>query len=271
MSAPKLKKETDAESAFCTYSLKSEIKNIIAEFFHFDRRIIRTLRVLLFQPWKLMTSNSNPLDDTYIAPLKLYLAVNFVFFLLIPLLSTPNFEVFSFNLESFVQSNTSFQTIVTEQIERMQITPEIYTERFNAHIKYNQSAWIFLMIPFYAVILALLNVKNHRPFIDYLHFSTYFLSSFLIQLLLSIALYRTLCAAIQPIVNVSSVLGLVFICFLLLGLVYFLFQSHKLYIKNSWLLSGLKSVILLILFFVTFSGYVQFLFYNTLIALRLGY
>ncbi|MCB9248677.1 MAG: DUF3667 domain-containing protein [Ignavibacteriales bacterium] len=136
-------------------SFKLFLKNFFTEVVSIDNRIINTLKILISKPGYLTYLHFNSSEEKYIPPIKLYFIINFVFFLVIPILTTSQFQIFNFNLESLSGRNQIYQNIVNEEIQASNVTQEIYTERFNAHIKYNQPALIFLIVPFLPYCLKL--------------------------------------------------------------------------------------------------------------------
>ncbi|MCD4698427.1 MAG: DUF3667 domain-containing protein, partial [Bacteroidales bacterium] len=113
-------------------SLKSFGKSFVEEVFYLDGRIAKTLKVLFLNPGQLTLTYINSSENRYLKPLKLYLIINFIFFLITPILNTPNFQVFSFSLESLSGKNQVYKNMIEKEIQTMNIPEEIYEERFNA-------------------------------------------------------------------------------------------------------------------------------------------
>ncbi len=156
-------------------SLKHFAKSFARETFHIDNRIIKTIGVLFAKPGYLTIAYFRTRDRIYIQPLRLYFLINFLFFLLIPILNTQQFQVFSFNLESFIHGNPFYQKIIENEIQESNVSKQIYKERFNAHLKYNQPAFVFLIIPLFALFLNIVHFKKKRYYVEhlYLHLQFY--------------------------------------------------------------------------------------------------
>lgn len=252
-------------------SLKVVAKSFTKEVFHIDRRIIKTLYTLFIKPGQLTLAYFKTSERRYIQPLKLYFAINFIFFLITPILNTPHFQVFSFSMKSIIGSNQIYQKIIKEQIRTIDVSEEIYEERFNAHLKYNQPAFIFLVIPFFALILNMLNFKNKRYYIEHLIFSVHYLSFFLLFLLVIISLYRVLAFVLKCFSVSSGVVGSILFFAIIMGLLIYLVVATRAFYKNRILPSILKASILFLGFIVTIGVYLQFLFFYTILALKWGY
>ncbi len=252
-------------------SLKSFLKNFATEAFHIDSRIIRTLIALLTKPGYLTVAYLKSSEEKYIQPLKLYFVINFIFFLIIPILSTSQFQIFSFSLKSLSGSNHIYQNIIREQIQANDVSEEIYEERFNAHLKYNQPAFVFLIIPFFALILNIVHFKNNQYYLEHLFFSVHFLSFFLLSLLVIISLYRILTFGLNYLSVSSGYVALIILVALFMWLSIYLFVSLRTFYKNRILSSILKFPVLLTGFFLAIGVYTQFLFFYTIIALKWGY
>ncbi len=253
-------------------SLKSFAKDFIRETLHIDRSIFQTIHSLLFKPGHLTLSYFKTSDRQYIQPLKLYFAINLLFFLLIPILSTSQFRIFSFDMESLTKDNPAYQRIIADQIQSNSVSAEIYEERFNAHLKYNQPALVFLIIPFFALILKMVYFKYKRYYLEHLYFSIHFLSFSLLSLLFSISLYRILKAALN-LLSVSSndmEAVIILLLFFLWFFIYLFIASRKFY-QQKRTSSFFKTTILIIGFMIAFMIYLNILFFYTVLALSWGY
>lgn len=251
-------------------SFKEFIKNFFTEVVSIDNRIINTLKILISKPGHLTYLHFNSTEEKHIPPIKLYFIINFVFFLLIPILTTSQFQIFSFSLKSLSASQFS-QNIVHEEIQESNVTPEIYTERFNAHIKYNQPALIFLIVPFFALLLKIIFLTKKRNYLEHLYFALDYLSFFLISLTLATIIYRILTFGLSFLSGSQGAVVMVIPIVLLIGLFIYLYVSLKTFYKNTTLFNVMVYPFILVGFFISISAYVQFLFFYTVLALKLSY
>jgi hypothetical protein len=249
-------------------SFVSFLKYFAAEVFQVDSRISRTIITLLTKPGYLTLEYFKSSKEKYVQPLRLYFIINFVFFLIVPILSTPQFQIFSFNLKSLSSNNKVYKNIVNEQIRENNVSAEIYEERFNAHLKYNQPALVFLIVPLFALLLKIVFFNKKRYYLEHLFFSFHFLSFFLISLLIAIFLYR-FSTFILSLSSVSSgFIAAVILILLLLWLVFYLFLSVKTFYMENILSNVIKFPFVFVGFFISLGVYTQFLFFYTIIALN---
>lgn len=254
------------------FSFNSFAKGFLKETFHIESSIVKTLNALLLKPGHLTISYLKTSDSIYVQPLKLYFAVNLLFFLLIPILSTPQFRVFSFSMKSLSANNHSYQRIIEEQINSNNIPKIIYQERFNAHLKYNQSAFVFLVIPIFAGFLKIINFKNKLYYIEHLIYSIHYVSFFLLSILSSILLYRILTSGLKFFMNVdNAIIAEIILLGLLIWNLFYLFKASRSSSSEALISSIVKAPIYLIGFLLILGVYVQFLFFYTVVALKLGY
>lgn len=251
-------------------SMRSFIEGFLFEVFHMDRRIFITIRTLLLKPGMLTRSRFQN-SKKFIPPLKLYLSVNFLFFLIIPLLTTYRFQIFNFNVERLSHGNTFYQSLIEKQIEDKGISPEIYAERFNAHLKYNQPALVFLIVPFFALLVYVVNIKSRCTFTEHVIFSTHFTTFFLTLLIMLIVAYRLLYLIIRLFASSDGPMALILFFLCALIFIFYLAAAQKNSYRDRWLPAFLKSIFMSVGFFMIFAAYIHFLFFFTLLALKLGY
>lgn len=252
-------------------SIKAFARDFVKETFYLDHRLMKTLAMLFGKPGRLTLLYFKNPGSQYIQPLKLYFAINFIFFLLIPILNTPHFRLFSFNMKSMIYNNPRFQQIIENEIQKSGVKPDIYEERFNANVKYNKPAFIFLVVPVFALLLFAVNFRRRRYYIEHLIFAFHFLSFYLLILLLIIAFYRAydFGAKLFGFSVGSGALVLGILVFLVPWL--YLIRGTQTFYQNKLLMALLKAAILMAGFWATISGYVIFLFFYTTLVLRVGY
>ena len=251
-------------------SFKAFIKGIAQAFFHLDRGLPKTLAVLVTKPGRLSTAYFQLPKQNYIQPLKLYFAINFLFFLLTPILNTPKFQVFNFSMQSLISSNPVYQKLIEKEVQASAVSRAIYEERFNAHLKYNQPAFVFLIIPFFALVLQVMHFRKKRYYIEHLVFALHYLSFFLLFLLLIISLFRIAVLVLGAFAISSDVAGIILVVGLFLGLLLYVGAAAKRFYRGRLWTNAAKSVALFAGFILTMAGYVQFLFFYTLFAVRFG-
>ena len=252
-------------------SFRLFLKNFFKEVTNVDNRIINTLKILISKPGYLTYLHFNSSEEKHIPPIRLYLIINLVFFLAISILSTSQFRIFNFNLASFSLGNQVYQNLIKEEIQSSNLTKEIYEERFNAHIKYNQPALVFLMVPFFALLLKFIFLAKKRYYLEHLYFALDYLSFFLCSLTLATILYRILVFGLSFLSGSQGVVVIVIPVAFLIGLAIYLFVALKTFYKNTTLSNIIVYPFLLVGFSISFAAYAQFLFFYTVLVLKWSY
>lgn len=244
------------------------LRSAAEELFHADGKLPRTLRSLLVRPGQLGRAELSGGNAAYIRPVRLYVVINFLFFLLIPLLNTEQFRMFSFNLEGLSSDGGSRQLLVEKQREALGLSRASYAERFNAHLRYNQPAWVALLLPLFALFLKLGFLRTGRHYVEHLIFSLHFLSYMLLSLLVVSLLFRILSLFLSGIEGSIGLLGGGLVLLFLLGLLlHMILAMRRFYGIKLWkAVTG--ALVLLPAFFLCFGLYAQFLFFYTLLAIR---
>jgi len=165
-----------------TLTLRHYAEETLEGFTHFDHRFFRSVRALLLRPGLLTAEFVQGRRVRYMLPLPLFLVCNLLFFFF----QTNN--VFNQPLSSFVgyQPYTHFGTVQTARRALAQSgeTERELTQRFNAAMTTASKSYLFVLIPVFALLLALLFVRCRRTFIEHLLFSTHLFAFLLLFFLL---------------------------------------------------------------------------------------
>ncbi len=252
-------------------TVRTFVKYFINETFHLDGRIFATVSALILKPGHLTASYFNRQKHFYIDPLKLYFAVNFIFFLLMPLLSTSTFVIFGYTCQSFTQDAPHRKRLTERQISESGLPEPVYEERFNGALKYNQPAFVFIMIPMLALYLKLFYIRQRRFYVEHLIFSMHLYAVFLLGMLFSLLITRAMSFLPEwlsgsPIDPVIVLLILFFTLFLI-----YLFFAVQRYYRQHWAVGILKTILLFTGFWINLACYSFLLFYQTLFVLRFSY
>lgn len=151
-------------------------------FTHFDHRFFRSVRALLLKPGLLTAEFVRGRRVPYMLPLPLFLVCNLLFFFF----QTNN--VFNQPLSSFVQYRpyTYFNTVATVRraLAATGQPEQDFATRFNAAMTSASKSYLFVQIPVFALLLALLFAPKRRTYIEHLIFSTHLYSFLLLFFLL---------------------------------------------------------------------------------------
>lgn len=193
-------------------SLKHFIEETFEGFAHFDSKFFRTVKLLLTKPGQLSVDFSQGRRVKYMKPIPFFLVMNLIFFIL------PFRNMYTQGLDTYTtfSSYQKYNTvaIVQKELARTKLSLVEYRQIFNEKIKGLSKELIFIYIPFYGLIFAILFFYQRRYFVEHLVFATHFMA-FILLLGLLTAFFITIPFAVfshsgfSPVLD--QVLGYVFI------------------------------------------------------------
>ena len=144
-------------------SMRAFLQHFLSDYFTFDSKIVRSFRPLLFNPGVLTTEFLVGRRVRYIPPLRMYLFISIVFFLLLSLQAT---DVASPNVEDLFWDNF-----------------------FDRHLP----RIFFILLPLFALLLQILNARGAkkgyiRHFVFALHFHAFTFVLVIVYLMLTVVL-----------------------------------------------------------------------------------
>ena len=146
-----------------------------------DARAMRTLRRLLLSPGELTVAWTTGVRKPYVPPFQLFLIANVIFF---AIQSLTGETVFSSALDSHLhhQDWSEFaRSLVDRRLAAKHIDLEAYAPIFDRAVVLNAKSFIVLMTIPFALLLPLVFIRKHRPFMAHLAFSLH-LYTFLLLL-----------------------------------------------------------------------------------------
>ncbi len=153
-------------------SLKHFIGHGIHELTHFDSKIFRTLKTLIFAPGMLTADYLAGRKKRYVPPLRLYLVLFAISFFLYTRPGVALYDVRVFNA-AYTHGN-ALEKNLESAAEQKHISKEMLYERFNEHWQHDVSLFQLGDIVIFALILAAVNWR--RYFVEHLIFSLHTLS-----------------------------------------------------------------------------------------------
>lgn len=242
---------------------------LLEGFLHFDSKSFRTLSALLFRPGFLTNEFKAGRRSSYVPPIRLYVFVSFVFFLLLTWGSGGNHQAESagdppqanqLNLtlsgiksqelrglsdsqvDSLLQSKgvklTTFNRYLAHQIRRISVEGRA---QFNHRLLKGVSYMMFALMPIFALLLYLFYRKRADYYIDALVFSVHFHAfAFLL-----FALYLFVARVIDP--------GSAILATPLILALYVYAGSRSVYHQSRWLTAG-KTAGMVMLYGVSVIG-----------------
>jgi len=146
-----------------------------------DGRLLRSIGQLLRRPGSLTVAYLDGDRKRFIAPLQLFLLANVIFFLV---QSWTGINVFSSTLQSQMHQqdwSAYASRRVAELLERTHMRLEQFAPLFDRAVVLHAKTLIILMVPPFALLLALLFLRSRRPFLAHVVFSLH-LCTFLLLL-----------------------------------------------------------------------------------------
>lgn len=250
-------------------TFKEFLKSNASIMFGIDGRLPSTLKTLMFRPGIVTKSIVNGSYDKYTSPTTLYFAINILFFILLPIVNSGSAKFLSFSYESFTISDGFHSNIVNKDLADSELLEIVYQTQFDAHIAYNQPALIFIIIPILSLFLKIIEYRSRKKFLQHLVFSFHFMTYFLIYFMV----FASISAISIGIFNLFEGDGVGFlkylpsismILFITLIIIYF-YKSSRTIDSSGIGKSLLKAIIMTLGFFGIFIGYVNLLFFFTII------
>jgi hypothetical protein len=204
---------------------------------HFDKKIFRTIPVLLFKPGLLTERTLKEQPSRYVRPFTLFVFINFLFFLV------KSKSIFNYTLDTYMGM---FEGIILKKQAALHVSMNTLTERFNTAIHFEEKEYLIIMVPLFALGLTLLFIKRKIPYAAHLVFSLHYYTFLIIFLLLLPYIVRPVQWVITSLhfgfdlthSEFSFILIIIGVTF-----IYLLFALKRLYRQNL-ILTILKSLFL---------------------------
>lgn len=212
------------------------LTDAVETLFNIDSRIFKTLKDLFRYPGKLTNEYVAGKRATYLPPLRIYISISVIYFLLAQLINTDTILFVDFTLD--------------EESADLNLAKVIQTA-------------MFFLVPVMAGFIALLQRKRKAFYVEYLIFSMHIHSIwfvlFTIELLFSYLIEFFFSGSSNSIVTVISVAVETFQLF---AMIYLVLSMKKVY-QQKWFITIIKSFTVLFLYLtslalVTFLAFIVF-------------
>jgi hypothetical protein len=168
------------------YRLLHFLLHAFHELTDLDSKVLRSIRYLLFNPGKLTAEWRTGREESFIKPVRLFILVNIFYFIflhffpvisiVVPLDAQYRMEIYSH----------AIRPIVDEKIKSSHTTYDKFAKSYDEASSEQAKTLVILMVPLFALVLAVLYFFQHRYFVEHLVFSLHFYSFLL--LLISLGL-----------------------------------------------------------------------------------
>lgn len=234
-------------------TIKDFVHDLVHEFLHLDGKIFLTLKTLLFYPGRLTLDYLKGVRAPYIHPIRLFLTLSAVYFL-VSFLQKHNDGIEKSNVNVVVSdADLKAQQVqvnlglgnqidkVSEQYARQMIKGlgEVSKNKsnFSKNFKSVFSKELFVLLPLFAFLLKISFGWKSRRYLNYLYFSLHF-HSFCFALL-------TLSLFLDPIFNTFFLLVLIVFYYLIKSLSVVFDSNFKSSVKRSVIVIGVYSIFLI--------------------------
>jgi hypothetical protein len=160
----------------------------VEAFTHADGKVFRTVHSLLARPGEMTADYVIGRRRPYMGPLQLFLICNVIYFLLVPVLHWDSLSsTLSTNMElSLFKAGATH--LVEAKLHATGQTVEAYRPIFDHAAILHGKSLVILLVPLFALAVALLFRKSKHPPVTHLVFAFHFVAIFLLGLLASHAL-----------------------------------------------------------------------------------
>lgn len=175
--------ECGQSSAIIRRPTKEVLDDAMGNVFHWDSRLVHTLRLLFFHPGKLALEWIEGRRMRYVPPFRLYIIASFILFLLVGLSTRDAFDEFQIlngkeagleELQTGIEAAKAEGEIITGIFLQATLEaikdPSAYARKIVTNLP--KAAFIFL--PIFALLHMGVNFRQGRYYIDYLVFSLHF-------------------------------------------------------------------------------------------------
>lgn len=262
--------EPDRSRPRIDLSLRGFLSRWGQEILGWDGPFWRSLRQLMLSPGRLSKEqvDGTATADRPVHPVRLYLAINILFFFLAPWVNSANVSVWSVRQAGIIQAQPALEVPLRRAIERSNASDEVFLAVLDERLAAQQGALVWLLVP--AIGFASFAVSRRRRcyLVEHFVFATNFVSFLLVSLLalgLTVRLVVGLVGADTPWV----VLALVPIVAWLVWLFMVTYRGAKQFhgFSGPWLTTVFTAWMGVALYLGVWL-YLQALFLFTLIGLR---
>jgi thiamine biosynthesis protein ThiS len=193
---------TEASTLFCAkcgekkFSLEDLsfghfVSHALGEFLHYDSKISRTFRLLFTKPGFLAAEYARGCRKPYLHPVQLFFIANIVYFILQPLTTWSGLRTTLFLHERNPFYGSFAKHLLAQRLAARGMTRAQFAPLFDHVVDLHAKSLVVLMVPIFAVVMLLLEVRKRRYFGEHMVFALHFCAFWLISVF--IVLYG--CAA----------------------------------------------------------------------------
>lgn len=237
-------------------------------FSHFDTAILRTLKGLVMTPGRLTADWARGCRKPYLPPVQFFLVMNLLFFVT---QSLNHWNTLTTNLDVHITGTNHkeiAQSMVKEKIAARGVEYKDYRPVFDAKATIQAKSMVILMVPVFALAIAIVSFGMRRYAVEHLVFSLHYYSFFLLYLSVFSSATTVVLWGLEMAGKVPSdtTVDRVVSILMLLCLGAYLSIAIRVVYENEWWVSAVKAGVLVwasveilylyrfVLFLVTFRS-----------------
>jgi hypothetical protein len=160
------------------------VSGAIRELTSLDSRLIATLRALLLRPGLLTRAYVDGRGGRFIGPLRIFFLANVVYFVARSFVLQSDTFTTTLRTQLWNKPAAGFKTaLVDRKLIAEQIDLASLAVRWDAVAIEHGKTLVVLVVPIFALILALVLVQRRRPIVQHLIFATHFVAFVLLALI----------------------------------------------------------------------------------------
>jgi hypothetical protein len=156
------------------FQFKGFLKEVAEDAFDLDSKIFHTLKFLIFKPGKLTYDYLNGRQKKYIGPVKIYLIIITLNFLVYSI-----FDSYSpINVQNFMEHGEQvwFKDLVNHALKESQLESGAFFHQLNSAVNSTLSISLYLLLFVFALILKVYYYKSGKYYVEHLIFCLHFMS-----------------------------------------------------------------------------------------------
>jgi thiamine biosynthesis protein ThiS len=235
--------------------------------FHWDSRILRSLRVLLTHPGRLSTEYVDGRRKLYTHPFQVFFIANVLYFLLYPVIGWSGLKTPLVGYQHWMWYSVWATRMATHRAMIKGIPLAELSQRFDHVIDIQSRSMVLLMVPIFAVALFLLEWRRGRYFGEHLVFSLHYIAAWLLLIMIGLSgAFTAVFRVLGPLRIGPQGLGSDYILSILAALIMglYLFLALRRFYRDSDFWAFAKTIALLAATFEMLDMYRIILFLTAL-------
>jgi thiamine biosynthesis protein ThiS len=163
-------------------SMRHFFHHALGDFFHFDSKIFGSFRLLFTKPGFLTSEYLRGCRKPYLHPFQLFFIANLIYFLLLPYTGWSGLRT-TLAIQTHMMSYKHLASrMVADRVAAKGVTLEQFSHSFDHVVDVQARSLVVLMVPLFALVLAVLQWRKKQFFGQHLVFSLHFTAFWLVAL-----------------------------------------------------------------------------------------